>query len=48
MLGHMDPTGYKHVALGLILLRYISDAFEGKPLAPLVAQAEVVCVERAA
>ncbi|MEX2305438.1 MAG: type I restriction-modification system subunit M N-terminal domain-containing protein, partial [Waddliaceae bacterium] len=24
MRGHMDPSEYKHVALGLILLKYIS------------------------
>src|SRR5260370_21336735 len=28
MLGHMDPAEYKHVALGLIFLKYISDAFQ--------------------
>lgn len=28
--GHMDPGEYKHVALGLIFLKYISDAFEGR------------------
>jgi type I restriction enzyme M protein len=28
MRGHMDPGEYKHVALGLIFLKYISDAFE--------------------
>jgi type I restriction enzyme M protein len=28
MRGHMDPAEYKHVALGLIFLKYISDAFE--------------------
>jgi len=28
MRGHMDPSEYKHVALGLIFLKYISDAFE--------------------
>jgi type I restriction enzyme M protein len=27
MRGHMDPAEYKHVALGLIFLKYISDAF---------------------
>lgn len=26
--GHLDPSEYKHVALGLIFLKYISDAFE--------------------
>jgi type I restriction enzyme M protein len=28
--GHMDASEYKHVALGLIFLKYISDAFEEK------------------
>ena len=28
--GHMEPSDYKHVALGLIFLKYISDAFEAK------------------
>jgi len=28
MRGHMDPSEYKHVALGLIFPKYISDAFE--------------------
>jgi type I restriction enzyme M protein len=28
MRGHMDPSDYKHIALGLIFLKYISDAFE--------------------
>ncbi len=27
MRGHMDPSEYKHVLLGLIFLKYISDAF---------------------
>ena len=27
MRGHMDPSEYKHVVLGLIFLKYISDAF---------------------
>ncbi len=26
--GHMDLSEYKHVVLGLIFLKYISDAFE--------------------
>ena len=30
MRGHMDPSEYKHVTLGLIFLKYISDAFENK------------------
>ena len=28
--GNMEPSDYKHVALGLIFLKYISDAFEDK------------------
>ena len=28
--GHVDPSEYKHVVLGLIFLKYISDAFEEK------------------
>ena len=28
MRGHMDAAEYKHVALGLVFLKYISDAFE--------------------
>ncbi len=28
MRGHMDPAEYKHIALGLIFLKYISDAFQ--------------------
>jgi type I restriction enzyme M protein len=28
--GHMDASEYKHVALGLIFLKYVSDAFEEK------------------
>jgi type I restriction enzyme M protein len=30
MRGHMDPAEYKHVVLGLIFLKYISDSFEEK------------------
>jgi type I restriction enzyme M protein len=30
MRGHMDSGEYKHVALGLIFLKYISDAFEAR------------------
>jgi len=30
MRGHMDPGEYKHVVLGLIFLKYISDAFQSK------------------
>jgi len=28
--GHMDPSEYKHVVLGLIFLKYISDSFENR------------------
>jgi type I restriction enzyme M protein len=28
--GNVDPAEYKHIALGLIFLKYISDAFEAK------------------
>src|SRR5215467_1268717 len=28
--GHMDAAEYKHVVLGLVFLKYISDAFEEK------------------
>jgi len=28
--GNIEPSDYKHVALGLIFLKYISDAFEAK------------------
>ena len=30
MRGHMDASEYKHVVLGLIFLKYISDAYEEK------------------
>jgi type I restriction enzyme M protein len=36
--GHVDPSEYKHVVLGLIFLKYISDAFEERR-AWLVAEA---------
>lgn len=32
--GHMDAAEYKHIALGLIFLKYISDAFEEKRAQP--------------
>src|SRR5580700_9505638 len=35
MRGHMDASEYKHVALGLIFLKYISDAFEERHTALL-------------
>ncbi len=37
----MEPSDYKHVALGLIFLKYISDAFEAKHKALLAEDAEV-------
>ena len=39
MRGHLDPAEYKHVALGLIFLKYISDSFE-ELHRRLLAQAE--------
>lgn len=30
LCGHIDPSEYKHVTLGLIFLKYISDSFEEK------------------
>lgn len=39
MRGHMDAAEYKHVVLGLIFLKYISDAFEEKH-AQLLAEAD--------
>jgi type I restriction enzyme M protein len=33
--GNMEPSDYKHVALGLVFLKYISDAFEAKHAALL-------------
>lgn len=33
--GNLEPSDYKHVALGLVFLKYISDAFEAKRAALL-------------
>ncbi|BAN50683.1 class I SAM-dependent DNA methyltransferase [Metapseudomonas resinovorans] len=38
--GNMEPSDYKHVALGLIFLKYISDAFEAKRKALLAEDAQ--------
>ncbi|WP_417244380.1 type I restriction-modification system subunit M [Celeribacter sp.] len=38
--GNMEPSDYKHVALGLIFLKYISDAFEAKHKALLLEDAQ--------
>ncbi len=38
--GNMEPSDYKHVALGLIFLKYISDAFEAKRTALLGEDAQ--------
>lgn len=38
--GNMEPSDYKHVALGLIFLKYISDAFEAKHEALLAEDAQ--------
>ena len=37
--GNMEPSDYKHVALGLIFLKYISDAFKAKHKALLAEDA---------
>lgn len=39
--GNMEPSDYKHVALGLIFLKYISDAFEAKHAALLAEDAQL-------
>src|SRR5262249_18567050 len=36
---NLEPSDYKHVALGLIFLKYISNAFEAKRAALLVEDA---------
>ncbi len=38
--GNMEPSDYKHVALGLIFLKYISDAFESKHKSLVVEDAQ--------
>ena len=38
--GNMEPSDYKHVALGLIFLKYISDAFAAKHKALLAEDAQ--------
>jgi type I restriction enzyme M protein len=38
--GNMEPSDYKHVALGLIFLKYISDAFDAKHKALLAEDAQ--------
>jgi type I restriction enzyme M protein len=38
--GNMEPSDYKHVALGLIFLKYISDAFEARHTALLAEDAQ--------
>lgn len=38
--GNMEPSDYKHVALGLIFLKYISDAFKAKHKALLSEAAQ--------
>ena len=43
--GNMEPSDYKHVALGLIFLKYISDAFEAKR-AVLLAEDEAAAEDR--
>jgi len=41
----MDAAEYKHVVLGLIFLKYISDAFEAKHAELEAQQAEVLSGE---
>ena len=38
--GNMEPSDYKHVALGLIFLKYISDSFEARHAELLAESAE--------
>src|SRR5438034_9286827 len=38
--GNLEPSDYKHVALGLIFLKYISDAFDAKHTALLAEDLE--------
>lgn len=42
---NMEPSDYKHVVLGLIFLKYISDAFEAKH-AELIQEGEIVAEDR--
>lgn len=42
---NMDAAEYKHVVLGLIFLKYISDAFEAKHAELEAQQAEVLSGE---
>ncbi len=39
--GNLEPSEYKHVVLGLIFLKYISDAFEAKRTALLASDPDV-------
>ena len=43
--GNMEPSDYKHVALGLIFLKYISDAFEARH-AELLAEDAVAAEDK--
>ncbi len=45
MRGHMDSAEYKHVVLGLIFLKYISDAFEERRYQLQLLTAELLCAE---
>ena len=44
--GSMDAAEYKHVALGLIFLKYISDAFEERHAVVLAEWGEVAAEDR--
>jgi type I restriction enzyme M protein len=44
--GNMEPSDYKHVVLGLIFLKYISDAFEAKHKALLAEDPAAAAEDR--
>ena len=46
LCGSMDAAEYKHVVLGLIFLKYISDAFEERPKAMLAEWGEDAADDR--
>ena len=44
--GSMEPSDYKHVVLGLIFLKHISDRFEAKRTSLLEARGEAAAEDR--
>ena len=44
--GSMDAAEYKHIVLGLIFLKYISDAFEARRAAVLAEWGEAAAEDR--